>query len=94
MLELDDIQHILLARAPVSRHAMSSCPSQSLRRAELAHGYPADGAVGSRGARLGRRVHALGDRGLHLERLRALGVETASLDSFPEEFKQGMVARA
>ena len=26
--------------------------------------------------------------------LRALGVETASLDSFPEEFKQGMVARA
>ena len=37
---------------------------------------------------------ALGHRGLHLERLAALGVDEAALASLPEEFRQGMVARA
>ena len=32
--------------------------------------------------------------GLTWKGLRALGVGPASLDSFPDEFKQGMVARA
>ena len=45
-------------------------------------------------ARLGRRGQPLGDRGLHLERSAGLGVDEASLATFPEEFKQGMVARA
>ena len=36
----------------------------------------------------------MGDGRLHWNGLRALGVDDASLDSFPEEFKQGMVARA
>ena len=36
----------------------------------------------------------MGDRRLHLERLASLGVDEASLTTFPEEFRQGMAARA
>ena len=36
----------------------------------------------------------MGNCRVHLERLRALGVAEASLATFPEEFRQGMTARA
>ena len=36
----------------------------------------------------------MGVGGLHLERVAGIGVDDASLTTFPEEFKQGMVARA
>ena len=61
MLELDDIQHILLARAPAlaARYEFLSFRNPSAGQ-EVAHGYPADGAVGRRGSLLGRRRTSVG----------------------------------
>jgi Dyp-type peroxidase family len=95
MLEFDDIQHILLTRAPAlnGRYEFLSFKNAGSGRAWLA------GIL--------EKVHsakAMRDSvdqenrwvtvAFTFNGLRALGVEEASLATFPEEFRQGMVARA
>src|SRR6188472_1550518 len=95
MLDFDEIQHILLTRPP----AMAA-RYEFLSFQELAGGQ-------SWLAEIPKSVQSAAQalKSLSSERrwvsvaftwngLRALGVEEASLASFPEEFKQGMVARA
>jgi Dyp-type peroxidase family len=94
-LEFDDIQHILLTRAPAltGRYEFLSFRSAAGGRAWL--------------SALMEKVHsarAMRDSVDQDKRwvtvaftcngLRALGVEEGSLATFPEEFKQGMAARA
>ncbi|KOP23056.1 peroxidase [Hapalosiphon sp. MRB220] len=95
MLEFDDIQHILLARTPAltGRYEFLSFRS----------------AVGGRAwlAAILEKVQSAAEVRASVEKdnrwvtvaftwngLRALGVDETSLATFPEEFKQGMVARA
>jgi hypothetical protein len=95
MLEYDDIQYILLTRVP----ALTG------RYEFLSFRNPAGGRawVGS----IGEKVHSAAEIRASVDNdqrwvtvaftwngLRALGVDEASLATFPEEFKQGMVARA
>src|SRR5580765_6470220 len=95
MLENEDIQHILLTRAPAltGRYEFLSFHNAAGGREWLA-------------AMLGK-VHSAAAMRATVEKdnrwvsvaftwngLRALGVDEASLATFPEEFKQGMVARA
>src|SRR3954451_22658746 len=95
MLDFDDIQHILLMRVPAltGRYEFLSFRSATGGRAWLS------------GIR--EKVQSAAQVGASLEQekrwvtvaftwngLRALGVDEASLATFPEEFKQGMVARA
>ncbi len=95
MLELDDIQHILLTRTPALNgvYAFLSFHNAAGGRAWL--------------SAILERVESAAEVRASVERekrwvtvaftwngLRALGVDDASLDSFPEAFKQGMVARA
>ncbi len=95
MLELDDIQHILLARAPAlaARYEFLSFRNPSAGQAWLTGILPT-----VQSAALARASVAEDRRwvtvGFTWNGLRALGVDTASLGTFPEEFKQGMVARA
>ena len=94
MLEFDDIQHILLTRAPAltGRYEFLSFRERG-GRTQVAGGHLGNSTVGG-DAGFGRQGESLGDRGLHLERVAGSGVDEASLATFPEEFKQGMVARA
>lgn len=95
MLELDDIQHILLTRTPALNglYAFLSFHNATGGRAWL--------------SAILERVESAAEVRASVKRekrwvtvaftwngLRALGVDDASLDSFPEAFKQGMVARA
>jgi Dyp-type peroxidase family len=95
MLEIDDIQHILLTRAPAltGRYEFLSFRQPAAGRAwvsaikEKVHSVAA------------MRANVDGDKrwvtvAFTWNGLRALGLDEASLASFPEEFKQGMVARA
>ena len=97
VLELDDIQHFLLTRPPAldaARYEFLSFRQPAGGR-ELARGHP-----GRRCSRP-RRCAASVDKdnrwvtvAFTWNGLRALGVDEASLATFPEEFKQGMAARA
>jgi Dyp-type peroxidase family len=95
MLEFDDIQHILLTRVPAltGRYEFLSFRNPAGGRAWL--------------AAILETVHSVQQARASVETdnrwvsvaftwngLRALGVDEASLATFPEEFKQGMVARA
>jgi Dyp-type peroxidase family len=95
VLELDDVQHILLNRAPAltGRYEFLSFKDPVGGRAWV-------------GAMLGK-VHSAQSMRESVEKenrwvtvaftwngLRALGVEEAALAALPEEFRQGMVARA
>ena len=95
MLELDDIQHILVTRTPAltGRYEFLSFDSAAAGRAWL-------------GAIL-EKVHSAAQVRSSVEKdrrwvtvaftwngLRALGLSEASLSTFPEEFRQGMAARA
>ena len=95
MLEFDDIQHILLTRAPAltGRYEFLSFRDAAGGRAWL--------------SAIWRQVQSAAAMRASVERdkrwvtvaftwngLRALGVDEASLATFPEEFRQGMVARA
>ena len=95
MLELDDIQHILITRTPALTGQYEF----------LSFRDPAAGAAWLAG--LLDKVQSAADAEASLASskrwvtlaftwngLRALGLDEASLASFPEEFKQGMVARA
>jgi Dyp-type peroxidase family len=95
MLELDDIQHFLLTRPPAmaARYAFLTFGQAAQGRAWLA------GLIEKVGT--GQSVQTEGDAGTRwvtvaftFNGLRALGVDEASLATFPEEFQQGMVARA
>ena len=95
MLETDDIQHILLTRAPAltGRYEFMSFKNAAGGRAWL--------------AAILEKVHSAAGAQATLESdqrwvtvaftwkgLQALGLPQESLATFPEEFKQGMVARA
>jgi Dyp-type peroxidase family len=95
MLERDDIQHILLMRVP----------ALTARYEFLSFGNPAGGRAWLAGilekvqsAQQARMSFETEQRWITVaitwNGLRALGVEERSLATFPEEFKQGMVARA
>ena len=95
MLELDDIQHILVTRTPaltgryefLTFHDTASAQSWLTGLLEKI-----------RSASSVRSTVESDNRWVNVaftwEGLRALGVDEASLATFPEEFKQGMVARA
>ena len=95
MLEFDDIQHILLTRTPAltGRYEFLSFRSASGGRAWLSEILK---TVQSAAEVLGsvdkdKRWVTLA---FTWNGLKALGVDEASLATFPEEFKQGMPARA
>src|SRR3954454_14724621 len=95
MLEYDDIQYILLTRVPAltGRYELLSFRNPASGRAWLES--------------IGEKVQSAAEIRASVDNdkrwvtvaftwngLRALGVDEASLATFPEEFKQGMVARA
>ena len=95
MLELDDIQHFLLTRPPAmaARYVFLTLGKAAQGRAWLAgliekvgtaQSVQAEGGAGTRWVTVAFTWNGL----------RALGVDEDSLASFPEEFQQGMVARA
>ncbi len=95
MLELDDIQHILVTRTPAltGRYEFLTFPQPSGGRAWLSgilDKIQSATAVQSNLESANRWVNVA----FTWNGLRALGVDEASLATFPEEFKQGMVARA
>src|SRR5512145_1168540 len=95
MIETDDIQHILLTRAPAltGRYEFLSFRNPAGGRAWLAaileKVHSAKAMMESLAADKRWVTVAFTWNGL-----RALGVDEDSLATFPEEFKQGMVARA
>ena len=94
MLEFDDIQHILLTRAPALTGRTSFFVSRRSRRPGVAVGD--QGEVHSAAA---MRADVDSDKrwvtvAFTWNGLRALGLDEDSLATFPEEFKQGMAARA
>ncbi|MBA3545787.1 MAG: peroxidase [Nannocystis sp.] len=95
MIDLDDIQYILLNRAPalVGRYEFLSFRSAAAGRTWLSAMLEQLRSVQA------MRESVEQDRrwvtvGFTWNGLRALGVDEASLATFPEEFRQGMVARA
>ncbi|HEX4795592.1 MAG TPA: hypothetical protein VH370_17515 [Humisphaera sp.] len=94
-LEFDDIQHILLTRAPAltGRYEFLSFRDTAGGRAWLSETLELVQSVQQARSSIGK------DRrwvtvAFTWNGLRALGLDEASLATFPEEFKQGMVARA
>ena len=95
MLEIDDIQHILLTRAPAltGRYEFLSFRDAAAGRAWLSAIKEKVHSVAA------MRANVDGDKrwvtvAFTWNGLRALGLDEASLATFPEEFRQGMVARA
>ncbi|MFR9768360.1 Dyp-type peroxidase [Nocardia sp. SC052] len=95
MLELDDIQHILLTRVPAltGRYEFLSFAGAAGGRAWLSAMVDrvASAADAQRSVTTDRRWVTLA---FTWTGLRALGVPEQSLATFPEEFRQGMAARA
>ena len=95
MLELDDIQHILLTRTPAltGRYEFLSFGNSAGGRAWLA-------AILERAQSAAQAKDSVQQEqrwvtvAFTWNGLGALGVQEASLATFPDEFKQGMVARA
>ncbi|MBD2520617.1 peroxidase [Nostoc sp. FACHB-973] len=95
MLEFDDIQHILLTRVPAltGRYEFLSFRNPAGGRAWLAailEKVQSSAEVRASVEQDNRWVSVA----FTWNGLRALGMDEASLATFPEEFKQGMVARA
>jgi Dyp-type peroxidase family len=95
MLDLDDIQHILLTRAPAltGRYEFLSFRDGGGGRAWLSaikHTVQSAAAMRATVDQHKRWVTVA----FTWNGLRALGLDEASLSSFPEEFRQGMPARA
>jgi Dyp-type peroxidase family len=95
MLEFDDIQHILLTRAPAltGRYEFLSFREAAAGRAWLSAIKEKVQSVAA------MRANVEDDKrwvtvAFTWNGLRALGLDEASLATFPEEFRQGMVARA
>jgi Dyp-type peroxidase family len=95
MLETGDIQHLVLHRAPArtGRYAFLSFSGAAAGRAWLAAMLPEvrSGAAMREAVATDRRWTTLA---FTHAGLRALGVDEAALASFPDEFRQGMAARA
>ena len=95
MLEFDDIQHILLTRAPAltGRYEFLSFRNTECGKAWLSailEKVQSAAAMEATVDQIKRWVTVA----FTWNGLRALGVDEASLATFPEEFRQGMVARA
>jgi Dyp-type peroxidase family len=95
MLELDDIQHILLMRVPAltGRYEFLSFRNAMGGRAWLSGIREKVGSAAEVRASLEKEKRWV-TVAFTWNGLRALGVDEASLATFPEEFRQGMVARA
>jgi Dyp-type peroxidase family len=95
MLQLDDIQHFLLVRPPAlaARYAFLTFRDPAEGRAWLA-GIVDQVGTGRSVASAGRADTRWMSVAFTWNGLRALGVDDSSLASFPEEFRQGMAARA
>ncbi len=94
MLELDDIQHFLIARPPAlaARYEFLSFHSAEGARSWLAGILAKVGTAQTVGSsQLDSRWVTVA---FTWNGLKALGVDDASLATFPEEFHQGMAARA
>ena len=95
MLELDDIQHFLLVRTPAlaARYEFLTFRQPASGRAWLAGilDKVGTGRIVETGSAADARWVTVA---FTWNGLRALGVDEASLATFPEEFRQGMVARA
>src|SRR3954465_7766536 len=95
MLELDDIQHILLTRVPAltGRYEFLSFRQPAQGRAWLAGLIDKVASAQSVMTSMdrGRRWLAVAFTG---SGRRGLGAEDPPLATFPEEFRQGMAARA
>ena len=95
MLELDDIQHFLLVRAPAlaARYEFLSFRNPRGATAWLSAMLDAVRSAATTKASLERQKRWV-TVAFTWNGLRALGLDEASLATFPEEFKQGMAARA
>jgi Dyp-type peroxidase family len=95
MLEFDDIQHILLTRVPAltGRYEFLSFRNPAGGRAWLTEILPAVQSSAEVRAAVETEKRWV-TVAFTWNGLRALGVEETALDTFPEEFKQGMAARA
>ena len=84
------------ADARAGAHRALRVPAVSGRpgRAGVAGGHARQGAVGQAARETLDGQNRVGDRRLHLERAAGAGRGRGSLATFPEEFRQGMVARA
>jgi Dyp-type peroxidase family len=95
MLELEDIQHILLTRAPAMTGRYEFL---SFRDAAGGRGWLSSIKDTVQSAAAMRATVDENKRWVMVaftwNGLRALGLDEASLSSFPDEFKQGMAARA
>lgn len=93
-LELDDIQHLLLARTPAraARYEFLSFATPDAGRTWLAGIVDKVGTGASVGSDSpdARWVTV----GVTANGLRALGVDEASLTTFPDEFREGLASRA
>jgi deferrochelatase/peroxidase EfeB len=94
MLEFDDIQHFLIARPPAlaARYEFLTFRNPAAARTWL------NGIIDKVGTAKALGTSELDSRWVTVaftwKGLRALGVPEASLNSFPDEFRQGMAARA
>ncbi len=95
MLEFDDIQHILLTRAPAltGRYEFLSFRDQAGGRAWLSAIKEKVDSVATMRANVESEKRWV-TVAFTWNGLRALGLDEDSLATFPEEFKQGMPARA
>ncbi|RWP41095.1 MAG: peroxidase [Mesorhizobium sp.] len=95
MLEFDDIQHLLLTRAPAitGRYEFLSFRTPPEGRAWLGRVLPTIQSAGAAAASVDSDKRWI-SVAFTWNGLRALGVDESSLASFPEEFRQGMAARA
>ena len=95
MIEFDDIQHILLTRVPAlsGRYEFLSFRDPKQGRAWVDGIRPKvlSAAAATTSLNSDKRWVSVA---LTWSGLRALGIDDASLASFPDEFRQGMVARA
>src|SRR3954447_13057567 len=95
MLEFDDIQHILLTRVPAltGRYEFLSFRQPASGRAWLSGILDKVASAQSATTSMDRESRWVAVA-FTWNGLRALGVADSSLATFPEEFRQGMVARA
>src|SRR3954468_16364603 len=95
MLEFNDIQHMVVTRVPAlcGRYEFLSFRQAAQGRAWLAAVFDKVSSVQQARDSLEREQRWV-SIAFTWQGLRALGVDEKSLASFPEEFRQGMVARA
>ena len=95
MLELDDIQHILLTRTPAmtGRYEFLSFGNPAGGRAWLSELIPVVESAAAAQASMDSTKRWV-TLAFTWNGLRALGVPEQSLATFPEEFREGMAARA